>query len=125
MTYAKRLTLTGTLLAAASVHADTVTGELVDTMPGKVVGGVSAFLLGGFTTGGPAGALLGGGIGWLLGDKSQEAIGMGDTAYRVTTSDGREVTVRSPNKSWPIGDEVRIVNKRLVAEPSALEVSSR
>lgn len=121
----KRIVLTGALLASAPVDADTVTGEVLDTMPGKGVVGISGFLLGGFATGGPVGALLGGGLGWLLGDKAQQAVGEGGTAYRVRTSDGELVIVRSPNESWDVGDEVQIVGNRLVAEQAVLEVSSR
>ena len=83
------------------------------------------FLIGGFASGGPIGALAGAGLGWILGDKTQEALGVGGKAYRVTTESGEEIVVRSPNKHWENGDQVRIVGNRLVAESSVLEVSSR
>jgi len=119
------LALAGALLASTTAYADTVTGEVLDTMPGKGVAGVSGFLVGGFASGGPAGALVGGVLGWILGDTTQQALGVGDTAYRVETADGKEVVVRSPNQSWATGDEVRIVGNRLVAASTAMEVSSR
>lgn len=127
MNLLKRLVAISVLLTStlASVHADTITGEALDTMPGKGVGSLSGFLMGGFVSGGPLGALLGGGLGWLLGDKTQAAAGLGDTAYRVEKANGEVVIVRSPNKAWSVGDEVRIVGKRLVAEHHALEVSRR
>ena len=110
-------------LAAKSLEP--LTGETLDTTAGKSVVGVSGFLIGGFASGGPIGALAGAGVGWILGDKTQEALGVGGKAYRVTTESGEEIVVRSPNKHWENGDQVRIVGNRLVAESSVLEVSSR
>ena len=125
MKQAKKLVLIGTLLASVATHADTITGEVLDTLPGKGAIGISGFLLGGFATGGPAGALLGGTLGWLVGGEAQEVIGVGGTAYRVRKADGSEVTVRSPNRSWSVGDQVQIIDNRLVAERPALAASSR
>lgn len=90
-----------------------------------VIAAVQGVCLGGFASGGPIGALAGAGLGWILGDKTQEALGVGGKAYRVTTESGEEIVVRSPNKHWENGDQVRIVGNRLVAESSVLEVSSR
>ena len=110
-------------LAAKSLEP--LTGETLDTTAGKSAVGVPGFLIGGFASGGPIGALAGAGLGWILGDKTQEALGVGGKAYRVTTESGEEIVVRSPNKHWENGDQVRIVGNRLVAESSVLEVSSR
>jgi outer membrane lipoprotein SlyB len=121
----KKLALMGAMLASATAVADTVTGHAIDTAPAKTAVGISGFLLGGAVTGGPVGALIGGGLGWVLGDKSQEAIGVGDTAYRVRKDDGEEVVVRSPKGTWFIGDEVEIIGNRLVAAPSAETARSR
>lgn len=101
-------------LLASTVQADTVTGEAPDTIAGKGFGGFSGFMIGA-VTGGPIGALLGAGIGGFGGGVAQQATGLNGTAYVVEHEDGSETVVRSPNRSWSPGDQVHIVNRRLVS----------
>lgn len=106
--------LVATLLYAGSGFSETVSREASDTTPGKGVGGFSGFMAGA-VAGGPVGAVVGAGIGWLVGGETQQATGLGGTAYEVTNKDGSRTTVRSPGRRFSPGDEVRIVNRRLVA----------
>jgi outer membrane lipoprotein SlyB len=82
---------------------------------------MTGFMVG--ATGGPLGAIAGAGIGWLFGGEVQKTTGLTGKAYRVRRTDGSEVVVRSPGRSWSAGDRVRIVNNRLVADESAAEAS--
>lgn len=112
--------LMATALYAGVVPADTVVDEVPDTLPANSFGGYSG-LMAGFIVGGPVGAAIGAGVGWLAGGAVQKSAGLSGRAYRVARDDGREVTVRSPNRSWSTGDRVRIVGNRLVAAVDAAD----
>jgi len=102
------------LLNAGLTQADTVIKEVPDTLPGRSFGGLSGFMAGA-AAGGPVGAAIGAGLGWLVGGETQKGTGLSGKAYRVAREDGSEITVRSPGRSWTVGDRVHVVGGRLVA----------
>lgn len=106
------------LIIVATLHmglasADTVIAEVPDTLPGKGFGGLTGFMIG--ATAGPLGALVGAGIGALGGALFQQGTGLSDHAYRIAGEDGRQTVVRSPRRSWSEGEQVEILNGRLVS----------
>jgi hypothetical protein len=105
------------LLCAITLHigpvnADTVISETTDTLPGKGFGALGGFMAG--ATAGPVGALAGAGIGALGGALLQRVSGVSDHAYVVAADDGSRRVVRSPGRSWSPGDQVEVVDGRLV-----------
>jgi hypothetical protein len=108
------------LLCAMTLHiglvnADTVISETTDTLPGKGFGALGGFMAG--ATAGPVGALAGAGIGALGGALFQRASGVSDHAYVVEADDGSRRAVRSPGRTWSPGDQVKVVDGRLVSGP--------
>jgi hypothetical protein len=111
-----RIALLSLLVAAQSVSAAEVVGEVSDTTAGKVFGGTTGLLVGGAIAGGPVGALVGGLLGVFGGGLLQQETGLGQRAYQVKSADCALVEVRSPNASFAPGDDVIISGNRLKAQ---------
>lgn len=104
------LALTLGLLTVSSVNADEIVSEVKDQTSGKATGGMTGMMVG--AVGGPIGALVGAGIGALFGSEAQEASDTSDRAYVVRTDSGELKTVRSPNRTFAVGDKVEIRGNR-------------
>lgn len=102
------------MLLCASALADEVVSEVPDNTVGGGFGAGSGVLLGG-ALGGPIGALVGAGIGVLTGAEAQEASGSSGHAYVVRDAQGHERTVRSPNATFRVGQQVAVSGDRLRA----------
>lgn len=86
-------------------QADEVVAQAEDNSVGGLAAGFTGFLLGG-AAGGPVGALVGGSLGFLGGSSVQDASGLSQRAYVVKTASGEEMTLRSPNAQFQVGDRV-------------------
>ena len=70
-------------------------------------------MLVGGAVGGPVGALLGAGAGLFIGSGVQSATGQQGHAYKVRDSAGEVQTVRSPNETFVVGQQVEVTGIRL------------
>ncbi len=69
----------------------------------------------GAASGGPIGAIVGTLVGGWGVAKIQEVSGFHGSAFRVESASGSERIVRSPGQQWKTGDEVEVVQDRLIA----------
>ncbi len=100
------------LLLPGIAPAAEVVAHSPDKTVGRLLGGSTAFLLGGFLTGGPLGAIGAGLAGAWLGGEVEEAAGMGGQLHHVRTDDGEVRVLRSPGRTFAVGQEVVIRDGR-------------
>lgn len=102
------------LMTATGAQADEVIASAHDHTAGKFSGALTGLMLGG-AVGGPVGVVVGAGLGWFAGWGVQETTGLSGRAYKVRNDEGVIKTVRSPNKTFAIGDQVEQRAGRLYA----------
>lgn len=105
-----------TCLIALALHtsgtsAAEVTGHSPDKTGGRMLGGWTAFLIGGAAAG-PVGAIAAGLGGAWAGGEIQEVSGNSGQLHHVKTDAGQTLTLRSPNQTFAVGEQVTIAGNR-------------
>lgn len=113
MTRSIALGFTLCTLLSPLCQADQIIREVPDTTAGKGFGALTGMMVG--AVGGPIGALVGAAGGFFAGSAVQVGIGKSETAYEVKNAQGEINTVRSPNASFEVGQQVTRKGARLVA----------
>ncbi|MEQ8803757.1 MAG: hypothetical protein RLP45_17110 [Haliea sp.] len=98
-------------LYAGSAAAAEVTGHSPDKTGGRILGGWTAFLIGGAAAG-PVGAIVAGLGGAWAGGEVQEASGNSGQLHRIRTDSGETLTLRSPGRTFAVGEQVSIDGMR-------------
>ena len=98
-------------LYAGSAAAAEVTGHSPDKTGGRILGGWTAFLIGGAVAG-PVGAIVAGLGGAWAGGEVQDASGNSGQLHQVRTDSGETVTLRSPGRTFAVGEQVSIDGMR-------------
>ena len=99
-------------LHTSSASAAEVTGHSPDKTSGRMLGGWTAFLIGGAAAG-PIGAIVGGLGGAWVGGEIQEASGTNNQLHHVKTDEGQTLTLRSPNQTFAVGEQVTIAGNQI------------
>ncbi|VVN40131.1 hypothetical protein PS662_05411 [Pseudomonas fluorescens] len=113
MTRSIALGFTLCALLSPLCQADQIIREVPDTTAGKGFGALTGMMVG--AAGGPIGALVGAAGGFFAGSAVQTGIGKSETAYEVKNAHGEISTVRSPNATFEVGQQVTRQGVRLVA----------
>lgn len=98
-------------LCTGNIGAAEVAGQSPDKTGGRILGGWAAFLIGGAAAG-PVGAIVAGLGGAWAGGEVQDASGNSGQLYQIRADSGETVTLRSPGRTFAVGEQVSIDGMR-------------